>query len=107
MSAKGQSRRFDRRQITSGLLPEADIFGVGRYVSKVPGTEVGYSRRSGLRRQDHIVHKQRVNAGLAKGDDRVGGRTDDRLAVVERGIDDERHTGLRKEAGYKLVKARV
>jgi hypothetical protein len=36
MSGWGQSRRFDRRQITSGLPPEADIFGVGRYVSKVP-----------------------------------------------------------------------
>src|SRR5271156_1850193 len=29
-------RRFDRRQITSGLPPEADIFGVGRHVPKVP-----------------------------------------------------------------------
>jgi hypothetical protein len=40
MSDLGQSRRFDRRQITSGLPPEADIFGVGRYVSKVPNSDI-------------------------------------------------------------------
>jgi hypothetical protein len=40
MSGWGQSRRFDRRQITSGLPPEADIFGVRRYVSKVPNPEI-------------------------------------------------------------------
>jgi len=36
----GQSRRFDRRQITSGLPPEADIFGVGRHVSNVPTGDI-------------------------------------------------------------------
>jgi hypothetical protein len=30
MSAKGQWCRFDRRQITSGLPPEADIFDVAQ-----------------------------------------------------------------------------
>jgi hypothetical protein len=40
MSGAGQSCRFDRRQITSGLPPEAAIFGVGRHVSNVPKPEV-------------------------------------------------------------------
>src|SRR5438105_14321476 len=62
---------------------------------------------SRLRRQNDIVHKQRVNAGLAECDDRVGGRADDWLAVVEGRIDDERHAGSRKEAGQELVKAPI
>jgi hypothetical protein len=40
MSQLGQSRRFHRAPITSGLPREADIFRVRRYVSKVPTTEV-------------------------------------------------------------------
>jgi hypothetical protein len=36
MSVAGQSRHFDREPATSGLPPEADIFGVGRHVSNVP-----------------------------------------------------------------------
>src|SRR6266436_9875848 len=62
---------------------------------------------SGLRSQIDIVHKQRVNARLAECDDRVGGRADDWLAVIEGRIDDERHAGSRKETGYELVKARI
>src|SRR5437879_1057541 len=62
---------------------------------------------SGLSRQIDIVHEQRVNTGLAKCDDRVGGRADDRLAVVEGRIDDERHASSREETGYQLVKLRV
>src|ERR1700737_4745018 len=54
-----------------------------------------------------IVHEQRVDPGLAKSHDRVGGRADDRLAVVERRIDNDRHAGAREEAGYRLVKARI
>ena len=65
------------------------------------------ARISGLRHQVDIVHKQRVNPSLAEGDDRVGGRADDWLAVVEGRIDDDRHTGSREKAGYKLVKARI
>jgi hypothetical protein len=63
--------------------------------------------RSGLRRQKHVVHEQRVNARLPECDDRVGGRADDWLAVIEGRIDDERHAGSRKETGYELVKARI
>jgi hypothetical protein len=63
--------------------------------------------RSGLRRQIHVVHKQRVNARLAERDDRVGGRANDWLAVVEGRIDDKRYAGSRKETGYKLVKIRI
>jgi hypothetical protein len=62
---------------------------------------------SGLRRQIDIIHKQGVNARLAECDDRVGGRADDWLAVIERRIDDERHAGSRKETGYELVKVRI
>jgi hypothetical protein len=40
MSPSDQSRRCDSRQITSGLPPEADIFGVGRHVSNAPTAEV-------------------------------------------------------------------
>jgi hypothetical protein len=36
MSASGQSRRFDRRPITSALLRLVDVFGAGRHVSKGP-----------------------------------------------------------------------
>src|SRR6185437_6691889 len=57
--------------------------------------------RSTLRRQVHIVHEQRVDAGLAECHDRIGGRADDRLAVVEGRVDDERHAGLRMETGYQ------
>src|ERR1700686_3519242 len=64
-------------------------------------------RVSGLRGQTDIVHEQRVNARLAECDDRVGGRADDWLAVIEGRIDDERHAGSRKETGYELVKART
>jgi hypothetical protein len=42
----GQSRRFVRVPITSGLLRKADIFRVPRHVSKVPPlTEVEYLGR--------------------------------------------------------------
>src|SRR5258705_1343550 len=61
-------------------------------------------RLSGLRRQIQVVHKQRVNTRLAERDDRIGGRANDWLAVVEGRIDDERHAGSRKETGYELVK---
>lgn len=61
----------------------------------------------GLRRQKHVIHKQRVNARLAKRDDGVGGCANDWFAVVERRIDDERHAGFRKETGYEVVKARI
>ena len=36
MSDMGQSRRFDRAPLTSGLPRLADILGVSRHVSKVP-----------------------------------------------------------------------
>src|SRR5262245_26468274 len=62
------------------------------------------SRSSVLRYVD-IVHKQRVNASLTESDHRVGRRADDRFAVVEGRIDDDRHTGSSEKAGYELVKA--
>src|SRR5215471_3273726 len=62
---------------------------------------------SGLRRQIDIVHKQCVNASLAECDNRVGGRADNWLAVVEGRIDDDRHSRSCKKAGYKIVKARI
>jgi hypothetical protein len=65
------------------------------------------SKISGLRRQIDIVHKQCVNASLAECDDRVGGRADNWLAVVERRIDDDRYSGSCKKAGYEIVKARI
>jgi hypothetical protein len=60
-----------------------------------------------LRHQAHIVHKQRVNTSFAEGDDRIGGRADDWLAVIEGRINDDWHTGSSEKAGYKLVKARI
>jgi hypothetical protein len=36
MSEAGQKRRFDHRQITSGMPLSTDILGVRRLVSKVP-----------------------------------------------------------------------
>src|SRR5215468_6812540 len=65
------------------------------------------SKISSLRRQIDIVHKQCVNASLAECDDRVGGRADNWLAVVEGRIDDDRYSGSCKKAGYKIVKARI
>src|SRR5262249_52446635 len=62
---------------------------------------------SGLRREIDIIHKQRVNASLAECDDRVGGRADNWLAVVEGRIDDDRYSGSCKKAGYEIVKARI
>src|SRR5262249_30879020 len=63
--------------------------------------------QSGLRRQNNVIHKQRVDARLAKRDDGVGGCANDWFAVVERRIDDERHAGFCKETGYEVVKARI
>jgi hypothetical protein len=40
MSAAGHSRRFGRLPTTSGIPRLADILRVGRYVSKVPLSEV-------------------------------------------------------------------
>src|SRR5262249_21690689 len=62
---------------------------------------------SGLRRQIDIVHKQCVNASLAECDNRVGGRADNWLAVVEGRIDDDRHSRSCKKAGYEIVKAGI
>jgi hypothetical protein len=62
---------------------------------------------SSLRRQIDIVHKQCVNASLAECDDRVGGRADNWLAVVEGRIDEDRYSGPCKKAGYEIVKARI
>jgi hypothetical protein len=39
-SEMGQSRRYERAQITSGLPLKADISRAGRHVSKVPKAEV-------------------------------------------------------------------
>ena len=49
MSATGQTRRFERATLTSGLLPGADILTAGRHVSKVPGSDIslGGSARDG------------------------------------------------------------
>jgi hypothetical protein len=46
---------------------------------------------------ENVRHEQRVDAGLAECDDHVEGRADDRLAVVEGRIDQERHPGSRME----------
>src|SRR5436309_3158502 len=62
---------------------------------------------SGLRRQIDVIHEQRVDAGLAESDDCVIRRADNRLAVVERRIDDDRHAGLLKKAGNELVKTGI
>ena len=43
-SAMGQSRRFDRVQLTSGLTPQADIIADRRHVSKVPTGDIPLSR---------------------------------------------------------------
>ena len=40
MSVVGQSRRFGRRPITSGLRLETDIVRAGEHVSKVPEADV-------------------------------------------------------------------
>jgi hypothetical protein len=40
MSVQGQSRRFDRAPLTSGLPPFADILKGIRHVSKVPSTDL-------------------------------------------------------------------
>jgi hypothetical protein len=82
------------------------------YDYSIPFSRIGIRKKrerakSGLRHQKHVIHKQRVNARLAKRDDRVGGCANDWFAVVERRIDDERHAGFRKETGYELVKARI
>src|SRR5450756_1872074 len=53
------------------------------------------SGRSGIRRQTDVAHEQRIDAGLAERHDRIGGRADDRLAVVEGHVDDQRHAGSR------------
>jgi hypothetical protein len=55
-------------------------------------------------RQIPCKHKQRIKARLAERDDRISGRANDWLAVVEGRIDDERHAGSRKEIGYEFVK---
>jgi hypothetical protein len=51
-----------RRQITSGLPPKAEIFGVGQHVSNVPRAEVGHLF-------DHLVGQQleRVRHGETEG----------------------------------------
>ena len=53
---------------------------------------------SGLRGKADVAHKQRVDASLAERGDRVGRRADDRLAVVQRGVENERHAGSIEEA---------
>src|SRR5579863_1924395 len=70
-------------------------------------TPMGKRIRSVPRHQNHIVHEQGVDAGLAERDDRIGRCANDRLAVVERGIDDEGDAGFGKEGSYQLVKARI
>ena len=40
---------------------------------------------------------------FAESDNRVGGRADDWLAVIEGRIDDERHAGSRNETGYDTI----
>src|SRR6476620_6206999 len=82
------------------------------YDYSIPFSRIGIRKKrerakSGLRHQKHVIHKQRVNARLAKRDDRVGGCANDWFAVVERRIDDKRHAGFRKKTGYELVKARI
>jgi len=65
MTASGQSRRFDRRPLTSGLARSADILRVIQHVSKVPNSEVGstaISRLSGLRPR---LQSARLKIGIA------------------------------------------
>src|SRR5665213_1242437 len=52
-----------------------------------------------LRRQINVIHEQRIDTGLPERHDRVGRRADDRLAVVERRVDDKRHAGQFVERG--------
>jgi hypothetical protein len=47
MSAWGQSRRFDRAPLTSGLPRLADILRVIRHVSKVPKNEPAHAGGAG------------------------------------------------------------
>ena len=54
MSATGQKRRFDRRPVTSGLPRQADLFRVGRHVSKVPKSEVGLASAARIECPDSI-----------------------------------------------------
>jgi hypothetical protein len=68
---------------------------------------IPFDASSAFRGQADIVHEQCVDAGFAERDDRVGRRADDRLTVVERRIDDDRHAGLLVEAGDQLVEARI
>jgi hypothetical protein len=44
MSVEGQKRRFERRRITSGLLPTPDILRARRHVSKVPKAGIRHIR---------------------------------------------------------------
>ncbi len=44
VSAMGQSRHFDRAQLTSGLSRLADFLKVIRHVSKVPETDIVIAR---------------------------------------------------------------
>src|ERR1700737_5497959 len=78
---------------------------INSYQTNPPRRSTTSALQLATRHEADIVHEQRVDPGLAKSHDRVGGRADDRLAVVERGIDDDRHAGAREEAGNQLVKA--
>lgn len=45
VSGWGQSRRFNRPPLTSGLARSADIFRIIRHVSKVSETDIALSKK--------------------------------------------------------------
>jgi hypothetical protein len=63
-----------------------------------PLAATGCRPGSSLRRETDVTHEQRIDAGAAERGDRMGRRAYDRLTVVERRVEDERHAGSREEA---------
>ena len=74
-------------RISISLVPREQCFMLHR---REEPSKLG----SGLRRKAYIAHEQRIDASLAERGDRVGRRADNRLAVIERGVENERHAGL-------------
>jgi hypothetical protein len=63
--------------------------------------------KSGLCRQKHVIHKQASMPDFRNVTIASVGAQNDRFAVVERRIDDERYAGFRKGKRYELVKEEI
>src|SRR5215472_10093782 len=74
--------------------PSASRTEVDQYISR-------------LRRQEDVAHEQRIDAGATECGDRVGRRTYDRLIVVERRIENERHPCSCEETRNQVMEARI